>query len=91
MLRISGLVLLAAVAIGTTFLAQTGEARQPTAWSTLAASGQDGGVLQVQWRRCHWVRGVPGSGMGPQRVCRPRCHWVRGVPGSGMGPQRVCD
>jgi hypothetical protein len=88
MLKIPGLVLLAAVAIGTTFLAQTTEARQPAAWSTIAAHEQDARLLQV---RCWWVRGVPGSGMGPRRVCSPRCRWVRGVPGSGMGPQRVCD
>ena len=91
MLKIPGLVLSAAVAIGTTFLAQTTEARQPMAWSTIAAHEQDARVLQVQGRRCWMERGVPGSGMGPRRVCRPRCRMVRGVPGSGMGPQRVCD
>jgi hypothetical protein len=41
--------------------------------------------------RCRMVRGVPGSGMGPQRVCEPvRCRTVV-IPGSGLGPQRVCD
>ncbi len=41
--------------------------------------------------RCRLVRGEPGSGTGPQRVCEPvRCRTVV-VPGSGLGPQRVCD
>ena len=36
---------------------------------------------------------VPGSGRGPQQVCRPvapRCRTVV-VPGSGRGPQEVCE
>jgi hypothetical protein len=42
---------------------------------------------------CRIVPGIPGSGMGPQRVCSrayQRCRTVV-VPGSGRGPQRVCD
>ena len=66
--KMTKLILLATVAIGALVLAQTGEARQPAAWSTIAAHEQDAGVLQAQWR-CWMVRGVPGSGMGPQRVC----------------------
>src|SRR5437764_14192757 len=41
--------------------------------------------------RCRTVV-VPGSGRGPQQVCKPvapRCRTVV-VPGSGRGPQEVC-
>jgi hypothetical protein len=103
--KIPGLVLSATVAAGIALLAQTGEARQPAAASITAASEQGWRVLPVQYGpgsgtgtgggygvRCRMVPGVPGSGMGPQRVCErvPRCRTVV-IPGSGLGPQRVCD
>ena len=107
MLKKLVLILSAVLAVGTA-LATTSYAHQRPAPSAIAAGALDGGVLPVQYRpgsesgtgggtggglvtRCRIVR-VPGSGLGPQRVCErvPRCRIVR-VPGSGRGPQRVCD
>jgi hypothetical protein len=102
------LVLSTAFAVGTALPAQTGYAHQPAAAWAIAADAPDRHVVSVQYGpgsgtgtgggygggtvvRCRIVR-IPGSGMGPQRVCEriPRCRIVR-IPGSGMGPQRVCD
>jgi hypothetical protein len=96
--------LLVAVAVGTTAAAHTSQAGQP-AVSVIAAAAHEGDIVPVQYYgpgsgtgtggggtvRCRIVR-VPGSGMGPRRVCErvPRCRIVR-IPGSGRGPQRVCD
>ena len=99
MLKLSGVVLMATLAsshaialapdlaliasnlAGPTVPAQYGRGGGP-------GLGDGGGPV-----RCRVVR-VPGSGMGPQRVCsRPamrRCRIIR-IPGSGLGPQRVCD
>jgi hypothetical protein len=101
------LVLSTALALETA-LATTSYAHQRPAPLVLAASAPDGDILPVQYgpgsetgtgggigggtvTRCRTVR-VPGSGLGPQRVCEqvPRCRTVR-IPGSGRGPQRVCD
>ncbi len=103
MLRMLLLVLSAVLAVGTA-LATPGYARQRPASLATAPSTPDDDILLVQYGpgsgtgtgggpavRCRIVR-VPGSGLGPQRVCErvPRCRMVR-IPGSGLGPQRVCD
>jgi hypothetical protein len=56
-----------------------------------SGTGTGGGYGGGAVVRCRTVR-IPGSGLGPQRVCDrvPRCRTVR-IPGSGLGPQRVCD
>jgi len=103
MLKMPVLVLSTALAVGTA-LATASDAHQRPALLAIAPSAPDGDVLPVQYGpgsgtgtgggpeiRCRIVR-VPGSGLGPQRVCErvPRCRIVR-IPGSGLGPQRVCD
>ncbi len=103
MLKMPVLVLSTALAVGTA-LATASEAHQRPALLAIAPSAPDGDVLLVQYGpgsgtgtgggpgiRCRIVR-VPGSGLGPQRVCErvPRCRMVV-IPGSGLGPQRVCD
>ncbi len=100
MLKMPVLVLSTALAVGTV-LATTSDAHQRPAPLAIAPSAPDGDVLLVQYGpgsgtgtgrvRCRTVV-VPGSGLGPQRVCErvPRCRIVR-IPGSGLGPQRVCD
>src|SRR5258706_8390832 len=100
MLKMPVLVLSTALAVGTA-LATTSYAHQRPAPLVIAGSAPDGDVLPVQYGpgsgtgtgriRCRIVV-VPGSGLGPQRVCErvPRCRIVV-VPGSGLGPQRVCD
>jgi hypothetical protein len=103
MLKMPVLVLSTALAVGTA-LATASDAHQSPALLAIAPSAPDGDILLVQYGpgsgtgtgggpgiRCRIVR-VPGSGLGPQRVCErvPRCRIVR-IPGSGLGPQRVCD
>jgi len=103
MLKMPVLVLSTALAVGTV-LATTSDAHQRPASLAIAPSAPDGDILLVQYGpgsgtgtggggviRCRIVR-VPGSGLGPQRVCErvPRCRMVV-IPGSGLGPQRVCD
>jgi hypothetical protein len=103
MLKMPVLVLSAVLAVGTA-LATPGHAHQRPAPLTTAPNAPDSDILLVQYGpgsgtgtgggpavRCRIVR-VPGSGLGPQRVCErvPRCRIVR-IPGSGLGPQRVCD
>jgi hypothetical protein len=107
MLKMLVLFLSPIMAVGTA-LATTSYAHQRPAPLANAASAPDGDILPVQYGpgsetgtgggvgggtviRCRVVR-VPGSGLGPRRVCErvPRCRIVR-VPGSGLGPQRVCD
>ena len=102
------MVLSMACAVGTTLLAKPGFAHQLAAPLAIAASVPDRQVLPIQYGpgsetgtgggygggtvlRCRMVR-IPGSGLGPQRVCEraPRCRIIR-IPGSGVGPQRVCD
>jgi len=92
--RTPALILLAGIAVGTGLFAETGHADP--------ANAPDQGIQLVQYGpgsgtglgrvRCRWVRGEPGSGQGPQRVCEriPRCRIVV-IPGSGLGPRRVCD
>ena len=97
------LVLLTAFAVGMSLLAETGYAHQLAAVWAIPANAADR-FVSVQYGpgsgtgtggdkvvRCRIVR-IPGSGMGPRRVCErvPRCRIVR-IPGSGRGPQRVCD
>src|SRR5260370_25751422 len=103
MVKVPVLVLSTALAVGTA-LATASDAHQPSAPLAIAHSAPDGDILLVQygpgsgtgtgggpWIRCRIVR-VPGSGLGPQRVCErvPHCRMVV-IPGSGRGPQRVCD
>lgn len=107
MLKMFVLVLSTAVAVETA-LTTTSYADQRPAPLAIAASAPHGDIRLIQYGpgsetgtggglgggtviRCRIVR-VPGSGLGPQRVCErvPRCRMVR-VPGSGLGPQRVCD
>jgi hypothetical protein len=100
MLKMYVLVLSTALALGTA-LSTTSDAHQRPAPSAIDPNSPDGDILLVQYGpgsgtgtgrvRCRTVV-VPGSGLGPQRVCEriPRCRTVV-VPGSGLGPQRVCD
>jgi hypothetical protein len=103
MLKMFVLVLSAVLAVGTA-LATPSYAHQPPGPLATAPGALDGDILLVQYGpgsgtgtgggpaiRCRIVR-VPGSGLGPQRVCErvPRCRMVV-IPGSGLGPQRVCD
>jgi len=103
MLKMPVLVLSTALAVGTV-LATASDAHQRPAPLAIAPSAPDGDIVLIQYGpgsgtgtgggpaiRCRIVR-VPGSGLGPQRVCErvPRCRIVR-IPGSGLGPQRVCD
>ena len=94
------LILWTAIAVGMALFAETGYAN-PAAGTTPAYAPVQG-IQLVQYGpgsgtglgrvRCWWVRGEPGSGQGPQRVCEriPRCRIIV-IPGSGRGPQRVCD
>jgi hypothetical protein len=96
------LALLTAIAVGTALFAETDHAN--AAAGAIPANAPDQRIQLVQYGpgsgtgtgggpaiRCRIVR-VPGSGLGPQRVCErvPRCRMVV-IPGSGLGPQRVCD
>ena len=95
------LILLTAIAVGTALFAETGYAHPLAAAGAIPANAPDQHSLLVQYGpgsgtgtgrvRCRIVV-VPGSGLGPQRVCEriPRCRTVV-VPGSGRGPERVCD
>jgi len=96
-------ILLTAITVGTALFAEMGYAN-PAA-GAIPANAPDQHIQLVQYGpdygpgsgtgtgrvRCRTVV-VPGSGLGPQRVCEriPRCRTVV-VPGSGLGPQRICD
>jgi hypothetical protein len=92
-----------AIAAGGALLPQVAAAAE--FGRALGITQVDQNITQVQGRgygggygprrtRCRMVRGEPGSGMGPQRVCEPvvepQCRTVV-VPGSGRGPQTVCE
>ena len=48
-------------------------------------TGRGAGPGEIECR----VERIPGSGLGPQKLCY-RC-WNFVVPGSGQGPQRRCE
>ena len=52
---------------------------------TGTGTGNGAGPGQIECR----VERIPGSGLGPQRVCYRCSTFV--VPGSGRGPQRRCE